>query len=440
MYAFKYTTRALTMSPEFMLVTFVLFLAGSIAVPIASRLGLGSVLGYLIAGIIISPMFTVMGVDVAALQHFAEFGIVMMLFLIGLEMQPRELWLMRNKIFVMGGLQISLTTILVMTISMSFGYVWSMSLTIGLIFALSSTAIVNQTLIEKRLSKSMGGRCSLAVLLAQDITVIPILIMLPLLATPDLIELVLIELLELTDVNQQDYHVTVNTVSLVEGLNGWQATVVTFMAVGGVIVLGKFAVTPLFRFVAQARLRELFLSTALLVVVGIALLMTLVGLPSALGAFLAGVVLASSEYKHELENNIDPYRGLLLGLFFITIGAGINFGLLFNSFTIIISLTVGLIVLKSVVLLLLTVIYKLQGTDRWLFSLGLAQAGEFGLVLVTLSVTKAVLPRELADSLILIVTLSMLLTPMVFLIYEKFIAPSKNKAPKQKTNNIDKEI
>ena len=408
--------------------------------PIASRLGLGSVLGYLIAGIIISPMFTVMGVDVAALQHFAEFGIVMMLFLIGLEMQPRELWLMRSKIFVMGGLQIGLTTILVMTISMSFGYVWSMSLTIGLVFALSSTAIVNQTLIEKRLSKSMGGRCSLAVLLAQDITVIPILIMLPLLATPDLIELVLIELLELTDVNQQDYHVTVNTVSLVEGLNGWQATVVTFMAVGGVIVLGKFAVTPLFRFVAQARLRELFLSTALLVVVGIALLMTLVGLPSALGAFLAGVVLASSEYKHELENNIDPYRGLLLGLFFITIGAGINFGLLFNSFTIIISLTVGLIVLKSVVLLLLTVIYKLQGTDRWLFSLGLAQAGEFGLVLVTLSVTKAVLPRGLGDSLILIVTLSMLLTPMIFFIYDKFIAPSKNKAPKQKTNNIDKEI
>ena len=172
----------------------------------------------------------------------------------------------------------------------------------------------------------------------------------------------MIELLELTDVNQQDYHVTVNTVSLVEGLNGWQAAAVTFMAVGGVIVLGKFAVTPLFRFVAQARLRELFLSTALLVVVGIALLMTLVGLPPALGAFLAGVVLASSEYKYELENNIDPYRGLLLGLFFITIGAGINFDLLFNSFTIIISLTVGLIVLKSVVLLLLTVIYNLKGT------------------------------------------------------------------------------
>ena len=348
------------MSPEFMLVTFVLFLAGSIAVPIASRLGLGSVLGYLIAGIVISPMFNVMGVDVAALQHFAEFGIVMMLFLIGLEMRPRELWLMRSKIFVMGGLQICLTTILVMTISMGFGYVWTMSLTIGLVFALSSTAIVNQTLIEKQLLKSTGGRYSLAVLLAQDITVIPILIMLPLLAAPDLIELVLVELLELTDVNQQDYHVTVNSVSLVEGLNGWQAAAVTFMAVGGVIVLGKFAVTPLFRFVAQARLRELFLSTALLVVVGIALLMTLVGLPPALGAFLAGAVLASSEYKYELENNIDPYRGLLLGLFFITIGAGINFDLLLNSFTIIISLTVGLIVLKSVVLMLLTVIYNLK--------------------------------------------------------------------------------
>ena len=428
------------MSPEFMLVTFVLFLAGSIAVPIASRLGLGSVLGYLIAGIIISPMFTVMGVDVAALQHFAEFGIVMMLFLIGLEMRPRELWLMRSKIFVMGGLQICLTTILVMTISMGFGYVWTMSLTIGLVFALSSTAIVNQTLIEKKLLTSTGGRYSLAVLLAQDITVIPILIMLQLLAAPDLIELVLVELLELTDVNQQDYHVTANSVSLVEGLNGWQAAAVTFMAVGGVIVLGKFAVTPLFRFVAQARLRELFLSTALLVVVGIALLMTLVGLPPALGAFLAGVVLASSEYKFELENNIDPYRGLLLGLFFITIGAGINFDLLFNSFTIIISLTVGLIILKSVVLFLLAVIYNLKGTDRWLFSLGLAQAGEFGFVLVTLSITKAVLPRELADTLILIITLSMLLTPTIFFIYEKFIAPPNNKALKQTKNNIDEEI
>jgi len=384
------------MSPEFMLVTFVLFLAGSIAVPIASRLGLGSVLGYLIAGIVISPMFNVMGVDVAALQHFAEFGIVMMLFLIGLEMRPRELWLMRSKIFVMGGLQICLTTILVMTISMGFGYVWTMSLTIGLVFSLSSTAIVNQTLIEKQLLKSTGGRYSLAVLLAQDITVIPILIMLPLLAAPDLI--------------------------------------------GGVIVLGKFAVTPLFRFVAQARLRELFLSTALLVVVGIALLMTLVGLPPALGAFLAGAVLASSEYKYELENNIDPYRGLLLGLFFITIGAGINFDLLLNSFTIIISLTVGLIVLKSVVLMLLTVIYNLKGIDRWLFSLGLAQAGEFGFVLVTLSITKAVLPRELADTLILIITLSMLLTPMIFFIYEKFIAPPNNKALKQTKNNIDEEI
>jgi CPA2 family monovalent cation:H+ antiporter-2 len=264
--------------------------------------------------------------------------------------------------------------------------------------------------------------------------------MLPLLASPDLIELVLVELLELTDVNQQDYHVTVNSVSLVEGLNGWQAAGVTFMAVGGVIVLGKFAVTPLFRFVAQARLRELFLSTALLVVVGIALLMTLVGLPPALGAFLAGAVLASSEYKYELENNIDPYRGLLLGLFFITIGAGINFDLLLNSFTIIISLTVGLIVLKSVVLMLLTLIYNLKGIDRWLFSLGLAQAGEFGLVLVTLSITKAVLPRELADTLILIITLSMLLTPMIFFIYEKFIAPPNNKALNQTKNNIDEEI
>ena len=339
------------MTPEFMLITFVLFLAGAIAVPIASRLGLGSVLGYLIAGIIISPLFTVMGVDILALQHFAEFGVVMMLFLIGLEMNTRELWEMRSKIFIMGGLQISLTTMAVMAIAMSFGQIWSVSLAIGLVFALSSTAIVNQTLKEKGLSRSDGGRSSFAVLLAQDIAVIPMLALLPLLAAPDLIELILIEVLEHTDVRPDDDHVAALTISLVEGLNGWQTAIITFLAVGGVIVLGKYAVTPLFRFVARAHLRELFVSTALMVVVGIALLMTVVGLSPALGAFLAGVVLASSEYRHELESDIDPYRGLLLGVFFITVGAGINFSLLFDSFATVIGITVGLITLKVAVLL-----------------------------------------------------------------------------------------
>ena len=387
------------MTPEFMLITFVLFFAGAIAVPIASRLGLGSVLGYLIAGIIISPLFTVMGVDVVALQHFAEFGVVMMLFLIGLEMNPRELWAMRGKIFIMGGLQISLTTIVVMAIALSFGQIWSVSLAIGLVFALSSTAIVNQTLKEKGLSRSDGGRSSFAILLAQDIAVIPMLALLPLLAMPELIEIRLVEILVNTDVHHEKDHGVSLSLSLVEGLNGWQTAVVTVLAVGGVIVLGRYAVTPLFRFVARAHLRELFVSTALMVVVGIALLMTMVGLSPALGTFLAGVVLASSEYRHELESDIDPYRGLLLGVFFITVGAGINFSLLFGSFVSVIGITIGLITLKAAVLLLLAVLYKLQGADRWLFSLGLAQAGEFGFVLLSFTVANAVLPKDLPSSM-----------------------------------------
>lgn len=425
------------MTPEFMLITFVLFFAGAIAVPIASRLGLGSVLGYLIAGIIISPLFTVMGVDVVALQHFAEFGVVMMLFLIGLEMNPRELWAMRGKIFIMGGLQISLTTIVVMAIALSFGQIWSVSLAIGLVFALSSTAIVNQTLKEKGLSRSDGGRSSFAILLAQDIAVIPMLALLPLLAMPELIEIRLVEILVNTDVHHEKDHGVSLSLSLVEGLNGWQTAVVTILAVGGVIVLGRYAVTPLFRFVARAHLRELFVSTALMVVVGIALLMTMVGLSPALGTFLAGVVLASSEYRHELESDIDPYRGLLLGVFFITVGAGINFSLLFGSFVSVIGITIGLITLKAAVLLLLAVLYKLQGADRWLFSLGLAQAGEFGFVLLSYTVANAVLPKDLADILMLAVALSMLLTPAIFILYERVIAPRFTKVQAQESDVID---
>jgi CPA2 family monovalent cation:H+ antiporter-2 len=425
------------MTPEFMLITFVLFFAGAIAVPIASRLGLGSVLGYLIAGIIISPLFKVMGVDVIALQHFAEFGVVMMLFLIGLEMNPRELWAMRGKIFIMGGLQISLTTMVVMAIALSFGQIWSISLAIGLIFALSSTAIVNQTLKEKGLSRSDGGRYSFAILLAQDLAVIPMLALLPLLAVPELIEIRLVEILVNTDLHHENDHGVSLTLSLVEGLNGWQTAIVTVLAVGGVIVLGQYAVTPLFRFVARAHLRELFVSTALMVVVGIALLMTMVGLSPALGTFLAGVVLASSEYRHELESDIDPYRGLLLGVFFITVGAGINFSLLFGSFVSVIGITIGLITVKAAILLLLGVLYKLQGADRWLFSLGLAQAGEFGFVLLSFTVANAVLPRDLADILLLAVALSMLLTPAIFILYERAIVPRFTTAQTQEPDEIN---
>ena len=406
------------MSAEFMLITFVLFLAGAISVPIASRLGLGSVLGYLIAGIAISPILHAAGADVIALQHFAEFGVVMMLFLIGLEMNPRELWELRNRIFVLGGLQIGLTTVAVMAIAMVLGQPLTVSLAIGLVFALSSTAIVNQTLKEKGLSRSDGGQSGFAVLLAQDIAVIPMLALVPLLAMPELVEA-----LSHGSGHDDGHHEPGLNISLVEGLAGWQTALVTVAAIGVVFLVGNYLVTPLFRFVARARLRELFVSTALMVVLGIALLMTMVGLSPALGTFLAGVVLANSEYRHELESDIDPFRGLFLGVFFITVGASINFELLFGSFATVIGLTLGLIVLKSAILYGLAQVFGLRGSDKWLFALGLAQAGEFGFVLLSFTVANAVIPGNVSDILLLVVALSMLLTPALFILHDKVISP-----------------
>ena len=399
---------------DFLLLAFLFLVAGVFAVPIASRLGLGSVLGYLIAGIVISPILAILNVDVISIQHFAEFGVVMMLFLVGLELEPRLLWSMRNKLLGLGGGQVALTTIAVMSAAMMMGQVWSVALAIGLVMALSSTAIVLQTLNEKGLMKSDGGQSSFSVLLFQDIAVIPMLALVPLLALPELVE-------GLHDGTGDDGHGP--AMSLVEGLPAWGAALVTLGAIAAVVIVGSYMTGPVFRFIAAAKLRELFVATALMMVIGIALLMTLVGLSPALGTFLAGVVLANSEYRHELESDIDPFKGLLLGLFFMTVGAGINFGLLFDNFAVIVALSLGLMALKITVLFVLAVIFKIEGTDRWLFSLGLAQAGEFGFVLLSFTVASAVIPSDLADRLLLIVALSMLLTPALFILFDRVIAP-----------------
>ena len=400
---------------DFLLLAFIFLIAGVIAVPIASRLGLGSVLGYLIAGIVISPILALLHVDVISIQHFAEFGVVMMLFLVGLELEPKLLWSMRAKLLGLGGGQVGITTIAVMAVAMAFGIGWSVALAIGLVMALSSTAIVLQTLGEKGLIKSDGGQSSFSVLLFQDIAVIPMLALIPLLALPELTE-------ALSHGHSDDGHGGA-TLSLVDGLPGWGAALVTLGAIAAVVGVGSFLTGPIFRFIAAAQLRELFVATALMMVIGIALLMTLVGLSPALGTFLAGVVLANSEYRHELESDIDPFKGLLLGLFFMTVGAGINFGLLFDTLGLIVGLTLGLMLLKVAVLYLLAVVFKIGGADRWLFSLGLAQAGEFGFVLLSFTVANGVIPGDLADRLLLIVALSMVLTPALFILYDRVIAP-----------------
>jgi CPA2 family monovalent cation:H+ antiporter-2 len=399
----------------FLLLAFLFLVAGVIAVPIASRLGLGSVLGYLLAGIAISPLLDLLHVDVVSIQHFAEFGVVMMLFLVGLELEPRMLWEMRNRLLGLGGLQVVVTTALIMAIAMALGQSWSIALAIGLVFALSSTAIVLQTLNEKGLMKCDGGQSSFAVLLFQDIAVIPMLAFLPLLALPELVELS-----AAAHGAADDGHASL---SLVDRVTGWQRALLTVGAIAFVFVVGTYLIRPIFRFVAVARLRELFTATALLLVIAIALLMVVVGLSPALGTFLAGVVLANSEYRHELESNIDPFKGLLLGVFFITVGASIRFDLLGENLSAILAMTVGVIVLKAAVLYALSRIFRIGGSDRWLFTLGLAQAGEFGFVLLTFAVASSVLPVALAEQLLLIVALSMLLTPLLFIIYEKLIAP-----------------
>ena len=412
----------------FLLLAFLFLVAGVIAVPIASRLGLGSVLGYLTAGIAIGPVLDILHVDVVSIQHFAEFGVVMMLFLVGLELQPRMLWEMRTRLLGLGGLQVVLTAAAVMGIAMALGQVWSVALAIGLVFSLSSTAIVLQTLNEKGLMKSDGGQSGFSVLLFQDIAVIPMLAFLPLLALPDLQALTATA----QSVSASDH----TSLSLVDRVGGWQRAILTIGAIAFVVIVGGYLIRPIFRFIAVARLRELFTATALLLVIAIALLMVVVGLSPALGTFLAGVVLASSEYRHELESNIDPFKGLLLGVFFITVGAAIQFDLLFDNLGAIAGLTVGLIFLKASVLYLLSRLFGVGGADRWLFTLGLAQAGEFGFVLLSFAVASSVLPAALAEQLLLVVALSMLLTPLLFIIYEKAIAPRFVAAQSREADDI----
>ncbi len=423
------------MSNEFMLITFALFFAGIVAVPLATRLGLGSVLGYLLAGIALGPLLNLIGADVIGLQHFAEFGVVMMLFIIGLEMSPKALWELRARIFALGGLQVTVTTAAVCAIALAFfDQPWTVALAIGMILALSSTAIVNQTLNEKGLLKSDGGQASFAVLLFQDIAVIPMLVIIPLLALPELQQIAGHAAGAAGDHGPGEGGIHLN---LVEHLPAWQTAIVTVGAIAAVIAGGRYLTDPIFRFVSRARLRELFVMTALMIVLAITILMTMVGLSAALGTFLAGVVMANSEFRHELESDIDPFKGIFLGIFFITVGAGIDFAYLSQNIALVLGLTLGLILLKAAVLFILARMFRVAGGDKWLFSLGLAQAGEFGFVLLSYSAANAVLPKDIADILLLVVALSMLMTPALFIIYDRLIAPRYSAEQTREADEID---
>jgi CPA2 family monovalent cation:H+ antiporter-2 len=407
-------------------------LAGVVTVPLAKRYGLGSVLGYLFAGIVIGPILGLVGSESEDLRHFAEFGVVMMLFIVGLQLEPRALWDMRHRLIGLGGLQVSMTTVAVSLLCTWLGQPWTISLAIGLTFALSSTAIVLQTIDEKGLMQTNGGRSAFSVLLTQDIAVIPMLILVPLLAIPGLQNNALPH-------EEVAHGGGAALMSIIEGLPGWGVTLVTIGAVVSIIFGGHYLTRPIFRFISMAQLREIYTATALLLVIGIAFLMTLVGLSPALGTFLAGVVLANSEFRHELESDIQPFKGLLLGLFFITVGAGINFEVLFGNVSGIFALTFGLIAIKAAILYLLAQIFHIRGRDKILFTLGLAQAGEFGFVLLGFMVQTNVIPTDLSQSLLLVVALSMLLTPILFILHDILIRHLGDGATLQEADEIEEQ-
>jgi len=332
---------------------------------------------------------------------------------------------MRHRLIGLGGAQVVLTTLLVMAGGIALGLEWSVALAVGMIFALSSTAIVLQTLKEKRLMQTGGGRSAFSVLLTQDIAVIPILALLPLLtmeiasiSTDGSIKRVTSEITHGTEAATPTAEHGEHVMSLVDGLPGWGVTLVTLGAVGAVILAGVFLARPVFRYIHAAHLPEMFTALALLIVIGIGFVMMMVGLSPALGTFLAGVVLANSEFRHELESHIEPFKGLLLGLFFITVGAGINFHVFFRDPVTIVVLTLAVILLKGIVLFVLAHLFRLRRRDKWLFTLGLAQAGEFGFVLTSFSLQQNVLPGALGEKLLLIVALSMLITPLMFILYD----------------------
>ncbi|NLR79146.1 monovalent cation:proton antiporter-2 (CPA2) family protein [Chitinophaga eiseniae] len=383
------------------------YLAAAIVfVPLAKKLGLGAVLGYLLAGIIIGPsVFGFIGTEGEDIMHFAEFGVVMMLFLIGMELEPALLWRLRASILGLGGLQVVLSAAALAGIALLLGQPVNNSLALGMILSLSSTAIVLQTLNEKGWMGTAAGQSAFSVLLFQDIAVIPMLAIFPLLAGSVATES------------------TSHSASLRDNLPGWGQTLVVLGAVAIIIIAGRYLVQPIMRVIARTRVRELFTATALLMVVAIAVLMNLVGLSSALGAFLGGVVLANSEYRHELESDIEPFKGLLLGLFFIAVGASIDFKLILEQPWLIMGLVVGIMTVKGIVLFVLGKIFKLNIDQNLLFAFALADIGEFAFVLLSFTSQTRLLSGEMTAMMTAVVAISMALTPLIMLLYEKVIQP-----------------
>jgi glutathione-regulated potassium-efflux system ancillary protein KefC len=383
---------------DFLIALLVFLVAAVVAVPLARRGGLGAVLGDLLAGAAIGPFALRLVTNVESILHFSEFGVVLMMFVIGLELEPRKLWALRRSIFGYGGAQLAACALVIGAVAALAGAPWQVALVAGLGLALSSTAIALATLTERNLFGTPAGAASFGILLFQDIAAIPMIALLPLLATQ-------------------------GAEGAGPGAAGWLAAGKAVAVIGAVVVGGRYLVRPALRFIARTDMREMFTAFALLLVVGIALMMDAVGLSMALGTFLAGVLLADSEYRHALEADLEPFKGLLLGLFFMAVGMSIDFAVLARSPWLVLGLVAAFVVAKTALLVLLARYFAIARGQRLLFALLISQGGEFAFVVFGVAGTAGLLPRETEALLVLVVALSMVATPLLLLAYDRLVAP-----------------
>ncbi len=406
----------------------IIYLAAAVlCVPVTKRLGLSSVIGYLLAGILIGPFgLGLVAQERTELMHFAEMGVVMMLFIIGLELEPAQFWAMRRSILGLGIGQMGVTTVFLGAFFLYLGWSWPIALTVALAFSMSSTAIVLQTLKERGNARSVMGQSAFSVLLFQDIAVIPILAFMPLLVVGN------------TGAPLQSL-----SHSQIEDLPGWLQTLVVVMVVGGILSFGRYIFLPVLLAVARTRLHELFTAASLLLVLGVSYVMQLIGLSPALGAFLAGVVLANSEFRHELESDISPFKGLFLGLFFIGVGAALNFDLIFEYPGFIFMMVALVMLLKGGSLFLVGRFFRMSSDQNLLFSITMSQIGEFAFVLLSFAQQINLLPEQLANPLMSVTAITMFATPILLLIYDRLIDPyfgvKQNPEPSFKEEEVEEQ-
>jgi glutathione-regulated potassium-efflux system ancillary protein KefC len=386
-------------TPAWLVNSFIYLSAAVLAVPLSKALGLGSIIGYLAAGIAIGPWGLGLVTNVEDILHFAEFGVVLMLFLVGLELEPKRLWSLRRPIFGWGSAQVLGCALLLTAVAMVFGVGWRVALVAGLGLALSSTAIALQVLGERNLMPTSSGQAAFSVLLFQDVAAIPILALLPLLG------------------------VALVSNEAAAPVDHAQAAIKIIAVIASIILGGRLLMRPLFRWIARSNTPEIFTAASLLLVVGIAGLMQFVGLSMALGAFLAGVLLAESEYRRELETDIEPFKGLLLGLFFIAVGMSIDFGVLRESPGLMASVVIGFLGVKGLVIYTLARRMKLPFQERAVFTLLLAQGGEFAFVVFQAAAGANVFPAQTASMLIGAVAVSMLVSPLMLVAIDKLLLP-----------------